>query len=177
MELVREELRRTILDPRSGFAPVESVTELRWDPLTGDTARLLRNGVPLLPAVEFDIAKLAADTRAGCPFCPERVLAVTPRFPESLVESGRIEVGGALLFPNLVGLRRVQLGLRVQPEPAQPAAGGDDPGTGSGQSGGAGGVLPRGAPRRLGGGVGVGQRQPHAAGWELAVPSAQPRGQ
>ncbi len=79
------------------------MTELRWDPLTGDTARLLRERVPMLPPSDFDLAGLAADTRAGCPFCPERVLAVTPRFPAALVEAGRIEVGAALLFPNLVG--------------------------------------------------------------------------
>jgi len=103
VEFVREELRRMILDPRAGFAPVESVTEVRWDPLTGDTARLLREGVPMLPPSEFDLAGLAADSRPGCPFCPERVLEVTPRFPETLVEGGRIEVGAALLFPNLVG--------------------------------------------------------------------------
>ncbi len=91
------------MDPRAGFAPVESVTELRWDPLTGDTARLLRERVPMLPPSEFDLAGLAADTRAGCPFCPDRVLDVTPRFPETLVEGGRFKVGAALLFPNLVG--------------------------------------------------------------------------
>lgn len=103
MKFDRQVLRRTILDPRADFAPVTSVTELRWDPLTGHTARLLADPVPLLPPTQFDLTGLAADTREGCPFCPERVLAVTPRFPPGLIESGRITVGAALLFPNLVG--------------------------------------------------------------------------
>ena len=72
MDFARQELRRTMLDPRANFAPVESVTEVRWDPLTGHTARVLRDRVPLLPPSDVDLTELAAATRAGCPFCPER---------------------------------------------------------------------------------------------------------
>jgi Galactose-1-phosphate uridylyltransferase len=102
MDFARQELRRTMLDPRAGFAPVESVTEVRWDPLTGHTARVLRDRVPLLPPSDVDLTELAAATRAGCPFCPERVREVTPSFPPALVERGRIDVGAAVLFPNLL---------------------------------------------------------------------------
>jgi len=103
MDFARQEMRRTILDPRAGFAPVESVSEVRWDPLTGHTARVLRDRVPLVPTVDGEPAQLAAQTRLGCPFCPERVREVTPCFPPALVEQGRIDVGAAVLFPNLVG--------------------------------------------------------------------------
>ena len=54
---------------------------------------------------------LAANTRAGCPFCPEQVNRVTPRFaPEFLQDfdaagssaiDGRLQRGEATLFPNL----------------------------------------------------------------------------
>jgi galactose-1-phosphate uridylyltransferase len=95
---VRKKLAR-IHDPRKGFALSDIESEVRVDPLTGETARICHFAFP--PRQLPDLAALASSTRSGCPFCPERVEAVTPRYPDALVRGGRGARGEALLFPNL----------------------------------------------------------------------------
>jgi galactose-1-phosphate uridylyltransferase len=101
MELRRRLLKTEILDPRSGFEATELELEVRWDPVTGHTARVLPR-VPLLPPPEFDLERLAEETRAGCPFCAERIEETTPKVPPAIVPEGRIRRGEAVLFPNLL---------------------------------------------------------------------------
>src|SRR5437762_851958 len=101
MELQARVLRGQILDPAHGFSPARPAVEVRWDPLTGHTSRLVRGG-GLMPAADFDLGGLADDTRASCPFCPERVERVTPKLPAGIHPDGRIRHGQALLFPNLL---------------------------------------------------------------------------
>lgn len=103
MELRSQVIERTILDPRVGFAPTRTTLEVREDPLTGQPARILLGQGSLLPATDFDLAGLAEQTRATCPFCPGRIERLTPRFAPELVEEGQIRRGEALLFPNLLG--------------------------------------------------------------------------
>ena len=102
MEFRAEVTTRVIHDPRREFETTAGVMETRWDPLTGQTARLLRDVERLLPAAGFDVAELAAQTRPGCPFCPDRIEAATPRFVGAGFGDGRIRVGRAVLFPNLL---------------------------------------------------------------------------
>ncbi len=52
--------------------------------------------------LDVDLEALAATGRQGCPFCPERVMEVTPRFRPEIHAEGRISHGEALLFPNLL---------------------------------------------------------------------------
>lgn len=100
-ELKRERLEAEILDPRRGFERVRVPVEIRHDPLTGRTSRLLPRG-SFPPAAPVDLPDLEAQSRPGCPFCPELVEEATPRFPPEVVPEGRIRRGAALLFPNLV---------------------------------------------------------------------------
>lgn len=100
MDLRREVVEATILDPRHGFEPVAAGFEVRWDPLTGHTARLLPPS-NLLPASDFDVEALALETREGCFFCPEKVFDVTPRLVPEIHPEGRLRRGQALLFPNI----------------------------------------------------------------------------
>jgi galactose-1-phosphate uridylyltransferase len=102
MQLRRQVIERTILDPRADFAPTRATLEIREDPLTGLASRILVGQGPLLPRPDFDLDALAERTRATCPFCAERIDQVTPRFPPELVEDGRIRRGEAVLFPNLL---------------------------------------------------------------------------
>lgn len=74
---------------------------MRWDPLTGHSCRLLPRGSLQLP-VPVDLHRLAEESRPACPFCPESVETLTPRFPPEVVPEGRIRRGEAVLFPNLV---------------------------------------------------------------------------
>jgi len=94
-----EKKRARLHDPRQGFAAVEVESEVRYDPLTGNSARICHfaHSGTRPP----DLAAIAESTRAECPFCPERIEAVTPRFPDDLVAGGRLRRGGAVVFPNL----------------------------------------------------------------------------
>jgi UDPglucose--hexose-1-phosphate uridylyltransferase len=101
MELKRERFTAELLDPRQGFEPTRAAVEVRWDPLTGQSSRLLPQG-SLPPPAALDLEALAEQSRASCPFCAERVECETPRFPAAVSSEGRIRVGEALLFPNLL---------------------------------------------------------------------------
>ena len=86
-------------DPRKGFSLSDVESEIRYDPLTGESSRICHFSLPA--AAPSDISAIAEDRRAGCPFCPGRVDTVTPRFPDGLVPGGRFRRGEAVVFPNL----------------------------------------------------------------------------
>ncbi len=99
IEFCRQEKTARCLDPRKGFEESRVGTEIRWDPLTGESARLGHFvGFKFLPV---DFTREIEESRPGCPFCPERILEVTPKFPPDLVPNGRVQRGEAVVFPNL----------------------------------------------------------------------------
>jgi UDPglucose--hexose-1-phosphate uridylyltransferase len=101
IELRRKRITAELLDPQYAFERVRLPLEIRWDPLTGQSCRLLPERS--LPPPELqDLEALAAQSRPTCPFCAERIETVTPRFAPELWPEGRIRHGEALLFPNLV---------------------------------------------------------------------------
>lgn len=94
----RERVAR-FLDPRADYAETAITCELRRDPLTGRSGRVAHfAGFQLNPPV---LAPLIEVSRTGCPFCPDRVLEVTPRFPADVLPQGRVTRGECVLFPNL----------------------------------------------------------------------------
>jgi UDPglucose--hexose-1-phosphate uridylyltransferase len=101
MDLRRERFSAELLDPRHEFAPRRAAVEVRWDPLTGQSCKLLPAGSLPAPAAQ-DLEALADQSRSSCPFCLEKVERETPRFPPEVSPEGRIRVGEALLFPNLL---------------------------------------------------------------------------
>lgn len=101
MELRSERYVAELLDPRSGFERVRLPLEIRWDPLTGQSCRLLPEG-SIPPPARHDLERLAAETQAACPFCAGALEQQTPCFPPELAPEGRIRCGEAVLFPNLV---------------------------------------------------------------------------
>ncbi len=101
VELRRERFVAEFLDPRNGFERARVPLEIRRDPLTGQSCRLLPEGSIPPPALH-DLQQLAEETRASCPFCGTRIEHETPLFPPEIWPDGRIRRGGALLFPNLV---------------------------------------------------------------------------
>jgi UDPglucose--hexose-1-phosphate uridylyltransferase len=101
VRLRRERLTSEFLDPKRSFERRRVPLEIRWDPLTGASCRLLPAG-SLPPPSPQDVEALAAASRPNCPFCAESVESVTPMFPRALWAEGRIRHGEALLFPNLV---------------------------------------------------------------------------
>ena len=102
MELRREVFQGQMLLPDRDFAPTQTSVEVRWDPLTGHAARLVRGPSPLFPPSGFDLEALATRTEQTCPFCPERLERMTPRFAPQVWPEGRIRSGEAVGFPNLL---------------------------------------------------------------------------
>jgi UDPglucose--hexose-1-phosphate uridylyltransferase len=95
----RREKSARYLDPRGDFAEASIACEIRRDPLTGRSGRVAHVLGFRLQSVDF--GSLIEASRVGCPFCPERILAVTPRFPPDIVAEGRVVCGETVLFPNL----------------------------------------------------------------------------
>jgi UDPglucose--hexose-1-phosphate uridylyltransferase len=96
----RQEKVARYLDPRQDFQETSIPCEMRTDPLTGRSGRVAHGlGFQLQP---LDVAPLVAASRPSCPFCPERIFSVTPRFPIDVIPAGRLQRGEAVLFPNLV---------------------------------------------------------------------------
>lgn len=112
MERIRFERsveRAGFFSPLAGMGFVEQTIEVRRDPLTGMTAisssELAAKEEMFYGTTDWAHAdELAAASRDGCFFCPERVLEATPRYPEDIVPGGRLRRGRALVFPNLFPL-------------------------------------------------------------------------
>jgi UDPglucose--hexose-1-phosphate uridylyltransferase len=105
VELRGERFVAEILDPREGFEPRRSEVEIRRDPLTGRSCRLLPPGCFPAPK-HLDLEQLARRSRESCPFCGDRIERLTPRLPPAVWPEGRIRRGQAVLFPNLVPYSR-----------------------------------------------------------------------
>jgi UDPglucose--hexose-1-phosphate uridylyltransferase len=99
MVLRRELLTAEMVDPGTG-EPVRTTIEVRFDPLTGHSSRILPER-SLMPASDFDLEAFARETQPSCPFCPGRIDRLTPLLPARIDPGGRIVRGEAVLFPNL----------------------------------------------------------------------------
>lgn len=96
----REEETMEFLDPRDDWNVIAQKVEVRYCPLTGRTSRLLPSAG--FRAQSPDYREAAEQTKAaGCPFCPENVERVTPKFLPQVHPEGRLRLGEAILFPNL----------------------------------------------------------------------------
>jgi UDPglucose--hexose-1-phosphate uridylyltransferase len=88
-----------ILDPQKGMERRSIPSEIRKDPLTGRQSRICH--FMTLKWEKPDFEKLVGGTEKWCPFCPDKVLAVTPSFPEEILPKGRIISDDMVLFPNI----------------------------------------------------------------------------
>jgi UDPglucose--hexose-1-phosphate uridylyltransferase len=102
LEFRSQKLSSKILHPAQGFDAVEALVEVRWDPLSGYAARLVKGRSALLAPPDFDLEAFARETQATCPFCADRIDRATPKLPPEIDDAGRIRRGSALLFPNLL---------------------------------------------------------------------------
>src|SRR5699024_4860918 len=79
---------------------IERGTEIRYDPLTKESSRIVFD--PEMPLSVPDYTEIAEKTKgANCPFCPENVFKLTPLFPKEIVSDGRVTNGEAIVAPNL----------------------------------------------------------------------------
>ena len=88
-----------LLDPKNDMARKHIPNEIRKDPLTGRTSRICHFRELKWEKPDFD--KLISGTENWCPFCPDKVLKVTPCFPPEVVPEGRMMLGDKILFPNI----------------------------------------------------------------------------
>ena len=88
-----------LLDPNNNLAHKHIPNEIRRDPLTGKTSRICH--FRELKWEKPDLDRLVAGTESWCPFCPDKVLTVTPSFPEEIIPAGRMTLGNKVLFPNI----------------------------------------------------------------------------
>lgn len=99
MELEHRQLVAEMIAPDTGEL-TRSEIDVRVDPLTGHTSRILPNR-GLMPPNDFDIEAFARENLASCPFCGDRIERLTPRLPPAICAEGRFVQGEAVLFPNL----------------------------------------------------------------------------
>ncbi|MCL5961250.1 MAG: hypothetical protein M1358_18405 [Chloroflexi bacterium] len=92
-------LEAKLLNPLKNFALDTKIAEVRYDPLTGRTCRIIERFNPPVPS-KPDITPLIEKSR-NCFFCAEKVEKVTPKIRPEISSEERIKVGEAILFPNL----------------------------------------------------------------------------
>lgn len=88
-----------LLNPLQEMRRRTVASEIRFDPLTGRSSRVCH--FMKLQWQKPDLEALARQTAPHCPFCPERVMAITPCFPPEILPEGRLVDADRVLFPNL----------------------------------------------------------------------------
>lgn len=88
-----------ILNPTKDMSRRSIPSEIRKDPLTGRSARICHFMQLQWQKPEFDA--LVAGTEKTCPFCPDKVMQITPQFPQEIIPEGRMTADDMVLFPNL----------------------------------------------------------------------------
>jgi len=100
IEFNREDRICRFLNPFNNFEQSEAKCQVRWDPLTHRTGRLAHFAGVRPP--EADLSKIIEGSATNCPFCPENLPAMTPKFVAGQIPEGRIEKGESTIFPNLL---------------------------------------------------------------------------
>jgi UDPglucose--hexose-1-phosphate uridylyltransferase len=99
----------TYLSPFENFEPHKGEVEIRWDPLTGLTSRVVRFGHTRRlerPDLRQAVSLSAA---AKCPFCSGNVDAMTARLDRTVFGCERIECGEVTIIPNLISFDKYAL--------------------------------------------------------------------
>ncbi|OGN96328.1 MAG: hypothetical protein A2Y89_02980 [Chloroflexi bacterium RBG_13_51_18] len=73
--------------------------ELRFDPLTGQTCRIVRYSTDRIIKPDLNVLENRSN-ELPCPFCAPLIEQITPRFPPDLIPEGVIRMGKAVAFPN-----------------------------------------------------------------------------
>ncbi|WP_142857568.1 hypothetical protein [Salinigranum halophilum] len=97
IEFERQVQEATFYSPLEDFEETTVETEVRVDPLTGRTARVVTDNflMPESPAIDDSVLD-----SEGCFFCPGTVEEATPKYPDWIAPD-RGKSGEATSFPNL----------------------------------------------------------------------------
>ena len=98
--------KSTFNNPMIGNKSDTQVLEIRKDPLTGNQSvfnPVLEDKVAAFfaPSDQALIEKMAGESEPICFLCEDRWKQITPTYPKELIKKGRIQIGQAVLFPNL----------------------------------------------------------------------------
>ncbi len=93
------EKETVLLNPKKNMEPRKIPSQVRFDPLTGRSARICH--FMKLEWEKPDLTDLALESQANCPFCPQYVEKITPCFPPEILPEGRLKQNDMILFPNL----------------------------------------------------------------------------
>ncbi|MDA8195348.1 MAG: hypothetical protein M0Z53_15345 [Thermaerobacter sp.] len=98
-----ERIPRTtrFLDPRQNYSETSIESEIRRDPLTKLSGRIAHFAGAQFPELDLEELSRLSLSHGPCPFCPELVEKVTPKFPTAIHWEGRFHRGEAIVFPNL----------------------------------------------------------------------------
>ena len=99
MKFESEKKETIMLNPMKNLERKVIPSEIRKDPLTGRTARICH--FMKLKWEKPDFEKMIAGTHQYCPFCPDKIMKVTPLFPPEINSDGRFTADDMVLFPNL----------------------------------------------------------------------------
>ncbi len=89
------------LNPFTDFKPFKGKVEIRWDPLTNLTSRLVH--FPARKITGFSFGELVRSSLTSkCPFCEENIDAMTSRFDKSTFGYERFERDGVVVIPNIL---------------------------------------------------------------------------
>jgi len=98
-------VKAKLLNPFKKFSLDVQSIEYRKDPLLDRWTRINTLRASRMKQIEEKnekmFEKMVKESKAKCPFCPERVLTDTPMFTSNLVDSGRFKRNTFILFPNL----------------------------------------------------------------------------
>jgi galactose-1-phosphate uridylyltransferase len=110
--------KSTFHNPMRGNELDTQEITIRRDPLTGYQSAFnptLQDKVAVFfgPSDQGLIERLARESQARCFLCGDTWKLATPTYPKELVPEGRIQVGEAVLFPNLFPVAPVHAVVRV----------------------------------------------------------------
>jgi galactose-1-phosphate uridylyltransferase len=99
IHLIKEGNESIFLNPMNNFSESSVYFEIRKDPLTKETSRIVpETGIEFQKTEDF--SEMIKESK-GCFFCEENVESDTPKFKKEIVEDGRIKAGSVILFPNI----------------------------------------------------------------------------
>ncbi|PRZ42809.1 galactose-1-phosphate uridylyltransferase [Antricoccus suffuscus] len=100
IEFVKHDITARVPELTNPTSIVEVPLEVRVDPLTGHTSRII-TGSKLAPQTRPDLSELTA-TPPFCPFCADKIEMATGSFDPSITDEGRIRRGSAAVVPNVM---------------------------------------------------------------------------
>jgi UDPglucose--hexose-1-phosphate uridylyltransferase len=89
------------LNPFDNFCPSEGEIEIRWDPLTRMTSRIVHFPARKFPRYNYEDT-IRASGNVKCPFCPENIDSMTSRFRKEFYGFEVFESNGVRVIPNLL---------------------------------------------------------------------------